>query len=184
MAETMTPAGIDHRNRFGAFIGRFSPMHLGHEAQIRRMLEEFGGNHLLLVGSCSHDISFRHMFTLRDRMEFIRRVFPDAKLVGLPDFESDDDWFLQLDNMLALTGTDPNTVLFAGGCTEDVSFFLERGRPVHILNRFNGETPKVSATEVRDALIERRPIAGLVSDVLVEPITKRFDERWATLRKK
>ena len=169
---------------FGAYIGRFSPMHLGHEHLIRAMLKEFGENHLVLIGSCSHEISFRHLFSLTDRTGFMRQVFPDARIVGLPDFDTDDDWFHQLDSTLTLAGADPNQVVFAGGCVEDISFFVERGRKTHILNRFSGETPRVSATEVRDALIEHRPITGLVNDVLVDPITEQFRKRWAALRKK
>lgn len=169
---------------FGVFVGRFSPMHLGHQLLIQKLLEEFGERHLILIGSCNHSISFRHLFSYQDRCEFIRTIFPSARILGLPDFDDDNEWFRQLDDTMAIAGIDPAQATFTGGCIEDVSFFIERARAVRIFNRFNGETPRMSATEVRDALIEHRSIDAFVDPRLLQSITQRFHERYALLRKK
>jgi len=171
-------------NGFGVYVGRFSPMHLGHQVLIKNLLTTYGERHLILVGSCNHLVSFRHLFTYQDRCEFIRRVYPDVRLVGLPDFEENGDWFRQLDDTLALAHIDPAHATFVGGCQEDISFFIDSGRSVQIFNRFSGATPKVSATEVRDALIEHRAFDHLVDAQIVDLVQQRFGLRWATLRKK
>lgn len=181
----LTPENCFDETCFGAYVGRFSPMHLGHQLMIQKLLDTFGERHVVLVGSCSHAVSFRHLFTYNDRCEFIRAVFPQIRLVGLPDFEEDSDWFNQLDDTLLFAKVDPVRVTYIGGCQEDVEFFIEkRRRRVKIFNRFNGETPKISSTEVRDALIERRSIDGLVDPRIAELIKRRFETRWADLRKK
>lgn len=44
-------------------------------------------------------------------------------------------------------------ITFYGWCEEDIAFFLDAGKQVMIANRFDGTTPPISATEVRDFLI-------------------------------
>ncbi|MDQ7814683.1 MAG: adenylyltransferase/cytidyltransferase family protein [Patescibacteria group bacterium] len=180
----MMQGDISTEKGFGALVGRFSPMHLGHQRLIEQLIATFGERHLILVGSCNHAVSFRHLFTYNDRCEFIRAVYPQAHLVGLPDFDENAEWFNQLDDTLALANANPSMVTYVGGCQEDVEFFIESGRRVHILNRFSGETPHISATEVRDALIEHRPIDGLIDLRIVGLVKERFDLRWSALRKK
>lgn len=174
---------LDSGSGFGVYLGRFSPMHRGHQVLIQKLLETYGERHVLLVGSCNHPVSFRHLFTYRDRCEFIQQVFPNARLIGLPDFDEDEDWFRQLDDTLALAHVDVTQATFVGGCQEDMNFFIESGRRVHIFNRFSGETPKISATEVRDALIEHRAVENLLDPRIVDLVVQRFSIRWAVLRK-
>lgn len=178
----MLAEGVERK--FGVYVGRFSPVHLGHQPLLEMLLQTFRDKHLVCIGSCSHQISFRHLFTYPDRFAFIRALFPDIRLVGLPDFDSEPDWFHQLADTLALCGVTLSEATFIGGCHEDISFFVDRGYRVKILNRFSGETPRISATEVRDALIERRSIEGLVDPRIIPMVTERFQERYALLRKK
>jgi len=51
------------------------------------------------------------------------------------------------------------------------------------LNRFDGTTPKVSATEVRDALIKGRPLEGLIEPALISDLENRFIEKWEQFKK-
>ena len=169
--------------RFGVYVGRLSPMHLGHQAQIDGLLRDFGDDHLVLIGSCNKAISFRHLFSYQDRAAIVHAVYPGLRLGPLADFEDDPCWFRALDDILQLAGINPAAATFVGGCQEDISFFIDAGREVKILNRFGGETPKVSATEVRDALIERRSIDGMVDPRVHDLIRTTFDKRWAALSK-
>ncbi len=178
------PVQASKRDSFGVYVGRFSPLHLGHQVLIDKLLEAYGERHLILVGSCNHGISFRHLFTYNDRCEFIRTVYPQARVTGLPDFDDDEEWFSLLDDTLALHHVSPDDTTFIGGCHEDIEFFIDRGRNVEIINRFDGTSPRISATEVRDALIEHRTIEGLVDPRIIEIVRQRFDVRWAALRKK
>ena len=169
---------------FGVFVGRLCPIHLGHEAVIKKMREDCGEkNCMVIIGSDNSPISLRHFFCYEERREFLRAIFQDIKVVGLADFQTDSEWLVALDDLIRLTGADPDQVVFYGGCEEDVTYYASLGRKVSILNRFDGSTPKVSATEVRDALIHGRSLKGLISKKLVEGIKKTFSNKWEIFKR-
>ena len=170
--------------KFGIFVGRFSPMHLGHEAVIRSMIEACGiDNCLVFIGSSNTKMSYRHLFSYEDRRGFIKAVFPDLQIAPLPDHPTDEEWLLVLDDIISLKNIDPKQVIFFGGCEEDVYFFVEAGRRHQLINRFDGSTPKISATEVRDALIEKRPFDKLLNPLIVNAVKECFDLRWESFKK-
>jgi FAD synthase len=171
----------------GVYVGRFNPMHLGHQAMMGSIMEAFGDKHLILIGSCNHPISIRHLFNYKDRTEFIRLVYPQARIVGLPDFEGDDStWFQALDDIISVSGADPKNTVFIGGSREDVEFYYENGRNVHIINRYDGPTVKVSGSEIRDALIGKRTasLRKVLDPRLIKPVSERFEIRWNEVRQK
>jgi tRNA pseudouridine-54 N-methylase len=103
----------------------------------------------------------------------------------LNDFpSSDDDWIVALDNLLVSSGANPNKTIFFGGCEEDIMFFLNRNRKCHILNRFDGTTPKVSATEVRDNLIHDRSVETLLNPLIEKQVRSLFKVKWRDFQKK
>lgn len=168
----------------GVYVGRFSPMHLGHQAMIASLIDAYGDRHVVFIGSCNRPTSFRHLFTYEDRKDFIRAVFPNANIAPLPDFGDDRQWFGAMDDMLRLSGIDPAEAAYLGGSREDVEFYYENGRQAHIVNRYGGTTPNVSASEIRDALVERREgVLETFLDPRVAPLVKeRFELRWKELR--
>lgn len=166
------------------FVGRFCPVHLGHEAVIRAMIERFGiENCFVVVGSSNHPVSMRHFFSYQERKGFLLHIFPGLKVFGLPDYGNDAEWIAALDDILAISGMDPQEVVFFGGCQEEVEFFYRFGRKVEIMNRFDGSTPKVSATEVRDALVQNRLLDGLIGPQLIEVVTELFKKKWEEFKK-
>ncbi len=141
-----------------AYVGRFNPQHLGHEAMIQMMLD-MSDHSILFIGSANHERSLRHFFGYAERAGFIKRVFPGLTVVPLPDFnESNTAWLTALDHLLEAAGFNPKETVFLGGCQEEISVLIEEGRkPHHIVDRFSGrKTKKVSATEVRNALLNRQ----------------------------
>ncbi|MBP6889064.1 MAG: hypothetical protein KBC83_01700 [Candidatus Moranbacteria bacterium] len=163
-----------------AYVGRFNPVHTGHEAMIRSMIER-SGRCVVFIGSASHARTIRHFFSYAERVSFLRKVFPESELsiVPLPDFDNDNSsWLMAIDSILSAIGFAPERTVFVGGCREEMSVLIEEGRkPFHIINRFAGkETPKVSATEVRDALLERRP--GDLELLLNPAISSLVLETW------
>jgi len=169
---------------FGVFVGRFCPVHLGHEVIIREMLRVCGPkNSLLVVGSSNAPMSLRHFFSYKERRNFIARIFPDIRIVGLPDYFCDEDWMLALDDLINVWLPKKNKVTFFGGCEEDVRFFFDFKRKCRILNRFDGSSPKLSATEVRDALIHGRSMRGLLNPIIEKEVTEVFSQKWEKFRK-
>lgn len=170
--------------KFGVFVGRFSPLHIGHEAVIKGMIDTFGlENCLIILGSSNAPISYRHLFSYEDRRRFIKEVFGNIAVVGLPDYPTNEEWLLALDDILALRQIDKNSVVFFGGCEEDIYFFLENRRQCKLFNRFDGETPKISATEVRDALVRERALDNLLNPKICESVKLSFTIRWEKLKK-
>ena len=165
-------------------IGRFCPVHLGHEAVIQAMTEKFGlANCLVGIGSANHVVSIRHFFSYEERRKFLLPVSLGLNVFGLPDYPSDQEWMIALDDILRIFGTDPAKVTFFGGCQEEVEFFYRFGRRVEILNRFDGSTPKISATEVRDALIHERPLDQLLNPLIADAVRNCFREKWELFKK-
>jgi cytidyltransferase-like protein len=170
----------------GVYCGRFNPIHAGHEKVINEMLEHFGTERSrIVIGSANSPQSLRHFFSYEERRSLIKTIFPDICTLPLGDFAtSDDEWMLALDDLLISSGMDPKKTVFYGGCEEDIAFFIKRERMHHILNRFDGTTPKVSATEIRDGLIHDRTLNGFLNTAIEERVRNLFKIKWLDFQKK
>ncbi|HSI21356.1 MAG TPA: adenylyltransferase/cytidyltransferase family protein [Verrucomicrobiae bacterium] len=167
------------------YVGRLSPIHLGHERVIETMRQEADDKDILVViGSCNQERSFRHFFSYLERRELLLTLYPNIRVVGLPDFPTDEEWLTALDDILKLDKATPQQSLFYGGCDEDILFFRQAGRNCKIINRFDGSSVKVSATEVRDALIHERSLDGMVNPVLHDKLLKMFGKNWEEFRRR
>lgn len=171
-------------NKFGIFVGRFSPTQLGHEMVANHMIKICGPeNSLLVLGSSNATMSFRHLFSYENRRSFLKKIFGDILIIGMPDYPSDREWLMALDDILSLKKIRPQDATFFGGCEEDIHFFLEAQRKCEILNRFDGSTPRISATEVRDALIQGRSLEGLLNPTIMEDVQNAFAINWNQFKK-
>ncbi len=167
------------RGKSGVYVGRLNPIHVGHQALAQILIEAFPEEHLILIGSCAHPVSIRHLFKFRDRSLFVKELFPTARIAPLPDFESDEDWFHALEEIMRLVGLEPSETVFIGGCEEDVNFYHGQGFKVEIINRFDGTTKNVSGSEIRDCLIHGRSLDGLLDPKIIPLVEERFRIRWA-----
>lgn len=176
---------LRQKGEYGVYIARVNPMHLGHQAMIETLVEAFGDKHIVLIGSCNRPISIRHLFNYRDRSAFVRAAVPNARILPLPDFEADNEtWFQVHDDIFKALGFDARKVVYIGGCKEDTEFLFENGRAVHIVNRYNGPTLHVSASQVRDILIERRndELDKVLDPRVAKLVLERFPARWNEVR--
>ncbi len=126
----------------------------------------------------------RHLFTYAERRQLILTLYPTIPVLGLPDYLTDEEWLLALDDLLRFGGIDLSTVTFFGGCAEDIDFFMAAGRQCHIVNRFDGTSPKISATEIRDALIHERSLDGMVNPLIVQTLIELFRPRWQEFQRR
>lgn len=116
-------------------------------------------------------------------------MYPNIPVVGIPDYKTDEEWLVALDDLLmshfSLQSREEvkAKVTFLWGCEEDVAFFFDDARKVHIVNRFDGSTPKISATEVRDALIHGRDLENLLNPKLHDDVRNLFTTKWELFRK-
>lgn len=170
---------------YGFFIGRMNPLHLGHEAVINHMIATCGAERsVILIGSANAPTSLRHFFSYSERREFIRTLYPTIHLAGLPDYPTDEEWLRALYDIIeAIAGTNQTgNITFFGGANDDLTWYKQAGHTVTVLDRFNGTTPVVSATEVRDQLIHGGSLEGKLNPQLIQPVQQLFQKRWQAFR--
>ncbi len=175
----------NYEDYYGVYCGRFNPLHAGHESVINEMLKLFGADRSrIIIGSANSPQSLRHFFSYEERRDLIKTVFPEIKIMPLGDFyntenkDTTGEWILALDDLLISSGMDPEKVVFFGGCEEDIMFFISINRRHHLLNRFDGTTPRVSATEIRDALVHKRPLNNFINPSIEEKVRSLFEKKW------
>jgi nicotinamide mononucleotide adenylyltransferase len=171
--------------KFGVYVGRFNPIHWGHEKTTDTMIKKHGiKNSLLILGSSEAKLSIRNFFDCKERQTFINILYPNLQTEGLRDYNNDKIWLNKLDQIIQkFTNTEPEKIEFFGGCLEDVNFFVKAKRNIHIVDRFNKNpssdenTPKICATEIRDALIRGLSIERMVNPKLLIPVQETFNKK-------
>lgn len=177
--------GNQNQPKHAVYVGRFAPFHLGHAKVVDCMIEKYSLSRcLFVIGSCNASLSMRHLFSYTERRQIVRTIYPKARMVGLGDFPTDEEWMIALDDILKTARINPLECEFQGGCYEDIQFFLEANRKCNIINRFDQNASiKISATEIRDCLIHGGSLEGML-DVRVIPIVKDiFSKKWAIFKK-
>lgn len=162
-------------------MGRMNPIHLGHEYVINRMVETHGeANCMIIIGSSNTKSGMRHFFPYSARREFIRKLYPTMRIVPAADFPLDSEWAQALtDTINAVFGADAvSAVQFYGGADDDVRYYIEAGHQAKVINRFDGTTPVISATEVRDLLVRNQPLAGFVNPKIQQDVEALFKKHW------
>ncbi|QKQ98645.1 adenylyltransferase/cytidyltransferase family protein [Candidatus Nanohaloarchaea archaeon] len=70
-------------------VGRFQPFHQGH----REVVEEYIDEHELAIaiGSANEEGSEENPLSFEERKEIIRACYPEIEVVGLEDFDEDEE---------------------------------------------------------------------------------------------
>ena len=84
------------------FIGRFQPLHKGHEAVIKQAMEQ-AEQVMIIVGSAHSPRNTRNPFTFEERKRMIKAVFPQPEVVVLPvsDYPSDHKWVAAVQSLVS-----------------------------------------------------------------------------------
>jgi len=154
----------------GVYIGRFNPIHVGHGRVVRTMLNECGlKNSVIVIGSSNAEFSARNIFNYLDRTSFIKKLFPNSNVIGLPDFpDSNEAWLANLDSILEFGNFHiQDTMLYTGDANDlQAQLFTQANRPIRIVER--EEMPGVSGTNVREALLNKQwDLAASMLDPIV-----------------
>ncbi len=170
---------------FGAAVARCCPIQLGHERVFQEMID-LCEHCFVFLGSANAPWSLPLFFNYHERRELIRLVFPKLHVVPLPDFPNDNpSWLDAIDDILLVAGMNPAETTFFGGSDEDVLVLSEDGhRRTHIVNRFDGSTPVISASQVRDALIHKRALDGMLNPCIMDEVLRIWTEKWPKFLKK
>lgn len=164
--------------KYGLFVGRCNPVHNGHECIIRVMLSLCIMS-ASLIGSANTEQTLRQFFAIKERVRFMRILFPNETILPLNDYPTDEEWLRRIEKILRRLDMDPReTVLFTGS-DEDAAAMRKAGWRIYIVNRFDGKkTPPISASEVRDALRHGRSLARLLNPKVARAVRRRWDYKW------
>lgn len=175
----------DKHYKYGATMGRYCPLQMGHEIVIQTMQERCERS-LIFVGSANAPWSLPLFFDYYERTSFLRAIVPGAKLVPLPDFPGDNRSWLQAVKDLLLAADFPaDETVFFGGSDEDVLVLSEEGgMQTHIVNRYDGTTPIISASQVRDALIHGRSLEWMINPAIREVVQEIWRNKWPQFMQK
>ncbi len=130
----------------GLVIGRFQPLHKGHEALVRAAIEDCV--HVTVgIGSSKAKQSVKNPFTYEEREAMVRAAFGDqVQIMAIPDIHDPPNY---ADHVMALTG--PLDRVF-GNDEETISLFEDAGvrvkRPgLQDRDRLTGSTIRLQMAE-------------------------------------
>lgn len=174
--------------RCGLYIGRFQPIHIGHESIIRRMLLEC--DHVIIaIGSAQESGTQRNPFTAEQRMDLICNVFYREiihlrmSIIPINDRENpsnDASWGEYVFEQLAQHTALVPDVIYEGEESERSTWYDSLGVEVIRVPRC---LVKVSATELRNALGDSNDQLGFRAyAMLPAAITHRITEMREVIR--
>lgn len=155
---------------WGVQLGRFAPYHKGHQLVTEALRARYGDRALVLIGSSN---SFqgepprnerervqmsRTPFTYEERRNMIVSVYPDLKVLPLPDVNPDptqhDHTFRAwLEQIHGLESQLEAKFCFVGGADEDLRYLAAKFPTECVVDRHEARQ-ELSATMVRHALEE------------------------------
>jgi len=150
--------------KYGVFVGRFQPFHIGHAHVVAQALEKVD-KLIIVIGSADRARNTRNPFSTAERMDMIRRSFhwesENGRIIlrGIPDYPSDDRWETELRKIVAsiTSASGPGaTVGLVGESKDHSSFYIKKfpeWGPIEIDPGFH----LISATHIRARFISPLP---------------------------
>ncbi|KKT39509.1 hypothetical protein A3K29_02075 [Candidatus Collierbacteria bacterium RIFOXYB2_FULL_46_14] len=163
-------------------LGRFSPFHKGHQAQVDLMITERGLENCMIIIGSSNSCNQRTPFSYEQRREIIKQIYPAMRIVPLPDINpklvyfdgsTNDQWLAEikkLENNMAVR------FVFYGGSNEDLAVLATKFMTKIAASRY-GDPRIRSATEVRKALEnhEYESLKQLLDTRTIPVVIKYYD---------
>lgn len=172
-----------YRADLAVFIGRFQPLHLGHEYAVRKALE-FSKQVLIIIGDTGGPRTIKNPWTLDERESMIQEAFFDeigdgrVLIDSALDFPyTDHEWIAQVQDIVNNTAEELHAEKIAiVGHEKDSSSFYLRVFPqwkfvdTGFEELSNGIIRRIDATEIRKMIFEGRMqyATGVLSEHVIE----------------
>lgn len=172
--------------QYGVYIGRFQPLHVGHEAVIREALTKVD-TLIVAIGSVGLAPSPINPFTFEQREEIFRSVFRHeitaGRLLIIPveDYGSNSSWAAQVRNMVniaILAHANPNknfspvglkdVKIALAGYGKDASSFYLSMFPDWASIQIQTQHGTINASDIRHDYLRRLP--RMPRDAVSEPV--------------
>lgn len=138
----------------GVVLGRFSPLHKGHQMIIDYMIKKHGiKNCLILIGS-SNSLTERTPYTFDQREKMLHILYPEIKILPLPDIEPELKLYRDNTNEIWLNNVEKiekemgSKFIFYGGSDDDLKVLSERFQTRVAIDRIT-EGKNISGTMIR-----------------------------------
>lgn len=169
-------------NKVAIIVGRFAPLHNGHCDIINQAYKLFS-DVMIVVGSANlRERTDKTPFIIRERLSFVRKVFPHLVITDLDDVNNINRWLFMLDEKVASFFPDKNPVFIIGRPNE-ATFYNYTVSMFSPYKDYKRETYRIgasicreiSATYVRNRLKNNKSIRNLVRPEIHNDIVTIWD---------
>ena len=151
-------------------VGRFQPFHLGH----REVVEKYRDSYELVIGigSAGKEGEEENPLSFEDRKEIIRACYPDIEIMGLKDYNSDEEghqkWLEELRDKAS-----PDKVISQNGL---VKRLVEEDPELELIEQDMHDPGIYSGTEVRRRIRSGEEWRYLVPECAEEEVADRIEK--------
>lgn len=167
------------KHKFAVFIGRFSPIHLGHVALLNKALE-VAENVIVVIGSHNRAKNIKNPWSSLERQEMIESCLSEenkarTSFVFMNDYlYSDNQWIFTLQNKIAEASNDSEDIALVGFNSDDSSYYLNYFPKWKF---YNCPTDyEFHATYIRDLLFKK----DIAYKKCLLPNVSDFLEKWSS----
>lgn len=174
---------MEQKCNCGVYIGRFQPLHLGHEYVISEMIKNHGiDNSLIMIGTPDNRINpNKNIFSFGERYKMIKNSFPEFNnIIALADVFNNKDWALQIKTILTLwkpKNEESNFIFYYGSDNDIKSFYTGYNFTLKNMNRENFAFSNISGTLIRDELTIGNKIDNYINKNNLNFIYSIWDEK-------
>lgn len=131
----------------GVYIGRFAPLHNGHEGVIKRMLSEYT-TVIVLIGSANRRRNLKNPYETDTIESWIQAIDPTIKVATINDYSYDETkWITQVETIVGALSQGDVTLV---GHTRDSSSFYLKEFPNWRYEEVEALAGDICGTEIRD----------------------------------
>lgn len=156
----------------GIIVGRFQVPELteGHKALIQNVLDRHEKVFVLIGVVENNEVNEKNPLPFDCRLDMIQTTFPQVKVLGIMDEESDEDWVKSLDKTISMITSSLDTVTVYGSRDSFLNCYVQNGGTYPTSELVSDI--HISGTELRNQIL-RNTInsadyrAGFISGVLI-----------------
>lgn len=132
------------------YLGRFSPLHRGHQQVIDKLILQFGLKNIIVMIGSSNKINGKTPYTYSYRKKILKAIYPKIKIIPVPDFYNDTKWLNYIKDLEIKLNS---KFIFFGGSMEDLQLLNTVFETRVLVDRFK-EGLNISGTKVREAIVQ------------------------------
>ncbi len=180
--------------QYSIIIGRFSPIHSGHEKLIQHALS-ISNKVIILIGSCGKPRDIKNPFTFNERQEMILSCFNKSikdRIIIKPIYDyiyNDSKWIMEIQETVDATieelngDPDNSNICIIGGKKDNSSYYLDMF-PQWKLIQYNFNEKIINATDIREMLFtlqtnqHEKKIKPFLNENVYEILENYFKQDW------